>query len=435
MVVLLFSIGLILQGCNDTCETTNTYKYYEPVYTSLEEIRSSVDFVDPEEIENPGKIYLYNQTIFINEAGKGIHVVDNENPSSPKIKGFINIPGNYDMAVKGDILYADSYMDLVTIDITDSDFKVLNRIEDVIATNNNNMGFDLLSTEGILTDWEEVKTVNIVESDCNTANNHYYSWEKGFLVDPAMDFSTLASSERAVAPGANVGTGGSMARFTIKDSFLYTINSFTMNVFNISSPEDPEHTDAIDVGWGIETIFPYKNSIFIGAQNGMHIYDVTNPGIPSFVSTYTHITSCDPVVVEGEFAYVTLRSGSQCRGFANQLDVINISNLAEPQLIKTYPMDNPHGLGISDNTLFVCEGEFGLKIYNSENKLNINENLLAHFQDLHAYDVIPHNQNLILIGKDGLYQYDFQDLEDIKLLSFLPVNPATSPVARIGRRN
>ncbi|HHN47860.1 MAG TPA: hypothetical protein ENN08_02830, partial [Bacteroidales bacterium] len=50
---------------------------------------------------------------------QGIHVVDNSNPASPQIISFIAIPGNYDLAIRGNILFADSYIDLVALDISD----------------------------------------------------------------------------------------------------------------------------------------------------------------------------------------------------------------------------------------------------------------------------------------------------------------------------
>ncbi len=235
----------------------------------------------------------------------------------------------------------------------------------------------------------------------------------------AMESNSFASSP----VGNNTGIGGSMARFTINEQFLYTIDHSNMNVFNITDPENPTLDININIGWGIETIFPYRNNLFIGAQDGMHIYSLSTPSNPSYISTFSHVTSCDPVVVEGDYAYVTLRSGSECMGFTNQLDVLDIKDLTTPTLVKSYPMVNPHGLGISEDILFVCEGEFGLKIFNAEDKENIDENMLAHFSDLHAYDVIPYGKNLIMIGRDGLYQYNFEDIENIKLLSFIAVTP------------
>jgi hypothetical protein len=84
-------------------------------------------------------------------------------------------------------------------------------------------------------------------------------------------------------------------------------------------------------------------------------------------------------------------------------------------------MKNPHGLGLDGDVLFICEGDFGLKIYNASDINEIDQNLVKHYTDMHAYDVIPYNNNLIMIGTDGLYQYDYTLLEDIKLLSHLPI--------------
>jgi len=129
------------------------------------------------------------------------------------------------------------------------------------------------------------------------------------------------------------------------------------------------------------------------------------------------------VVVEGNTAYVTLRSGTECQGFTNQLDVIDVSNLSNPSIIATHQMQNPHGLGIDNGTLFITEGDGGLKVFDAAEPLTIGDNMLAHFKDLHAFDVIPFNNVLMLIGEDGFYQYDYSDLNNITLLSHIPVVP------------
>lgn len=434
MIVLLFSIGMLLQGCTDKCEVTTTYIYYEPVYTALDEVRASVVLQEPAEMQNPGKIYLYGSLILISEIGEGIHVVDNSNPASPETVAFINIPGNADMAIRNDILYADSYIDLVLFDISDvNNIHFVNRVEGVLNSYNN-MGLMVASDMGVITDWKEIETINNFDSDCS-GNPSLIRFERGFLASNEINFLAMANDSKSYSssPGPSNGVGGSMARFTIQGQHLYTINEYEMNVIDISNPDQPNKGNTINLGWGIETIFPYQNSLFIGAQNGMHIYDISDPSNPAFLSIFGHVNSCDPVVVEDDFAYVTLRSGNECDGHTNQLDVLDISDLTNPQLIESYPMENPHGLGINQNTLFVCEGEYGLKIFDAEDKLNIDENIIVHFRDLHAYDVIPNGQVLILIGKDGLYQYDYQDLEDIKLLSYLPIvsqNTSTSNRSR-----
>jgi hypothetical protein len=220
------------------------------------------------------------------------------------------------------------------------------------------------------------------------------------------------------------GIGGSMARFTISGDHLYTIDNSTMQVFDIGNLANPLTGVRVNIGWGIETIFPYGENLFIGSQTGMHIYDISFPSTPVHISTFEHIRSCDPVVVQDTIAFVTLRDGTACRAdFTNQLDVLNISNLEKPTLMRSFPMFNPHGLGVDGDLLFICDGDAGLKVYNIEALMNLHKNMVAHYADMHAYDVIPFNQNLIMIGRDGLYQFDYSDIADIRLRSKIPVFP------------
>jgi hypothetical protein len=153
----------------------------------------------------------------------------------------------------------------------------------------------------------------------------------------------------------------------------------------------------------------------------MFIYDNSNPSSPEYRSSFMHVTACDPVVVNDDYAFVTLRSGTRCEGFNNQLDVINIENLNSPWLVKTYPMQNPHGLGIDGNTLFICEGDYGLKVFDISDVNDISSNQLEHFPDINSFDVIPYEKVLLMIGEDGFYQYDYSDLKNIRLLSFMEV--------------
>lgn len=152
-------------------------------------------------------------------------------------------------------------------------------------------------------------------------------------------------------------------------------------------------------------------------MDGMHIYDITDPVDPQHLSTYQHLRSCDPVVVQGDLAYVTLRAATVCGGGVNRLEVLNIRNLHDPQLIRSYEMENPFGLGIDGNTLFVCEGERGLKVLNVADPENIQQ--IRHITNIHSFDVIPARNNLILTGNNGVFQYDYTQIDDIKLNSQL----------------
>jgi LVIVD repeat len=70
------------------------------------------------EVKNAGKIYVKDNLIFQNDYGFGIHVIDKTDPSNPRRIGFINIAGNLEMSIKGNHLYANSYADLVVVDIS-----------------------------------------------------------------------------------------------------------------------------------------------------------------------------------------------------------------------------------------------------------------------------------------------------------------------------
>ena len=416
-LVLLIAV-VLFSSCHD--QIIETYVANVPVYITYEELRSSIQSESSQNLKNPGKIYFYNNYLFINEYLNGIHVIDNSDPSSPQNIAFINIPGNVDISIKDDILYADSYVDLVAIDISDlSNITEVSRLEEVfpyiLPPYDENYRVDDIDYEkGVVIDWELKKITREVEQ-------HFYPVYPWYESSDYM-LSSYSNGTAGYSSGASsFGVGGSMARFTAKDNVLYTIDSYSLKVIDIADYENMLLSKTINIGWNIETLFPSGDHLFIGSQSGMLIYDISNTFNPTFVSDYQHVTSCDPVVVEGNYAYVTLRSGNLCGETSDQLDVIDISDLANPTLVKSYLMTEPYGLGIDNSILFVCDGGSGLKIYEASDILHIEDNIIATFPNIETYDVIPVNGVLMLIGDDGLYQYDYSELTNIKLLSTIPI--------------
>lgn len=232
-------------------------------------------------------------------------------------------------------------------------------------------------------------------------------------------FQNCQQSADSISPSGN-GTGGSLARFTLGDGTLYTVSDFDMNVFDIkSSPSIPKKLKTITLGFGAETIFPYKNMLFIGTTTGMKIFDNQDQSNPKLLSTFTHIFSCDPVVVQGNYAYVTLRSGTGCLRGRNSLDIVDIKDPKNPLLINSFPMQNPHGLAVDGNNLFICEGTYGLKSFDITNPLRPIEK--EFIKDVISYDVIPNDKKLIVTGKDGIFQYDYSEPKSLKLISKIPI--------------
>lgn len=204
------------------------------------------------------------------------------------------------------------------------------------------------------------------------------------------------------AESAVTGKSGSMARFTIRDNYLYTVDGAQLHTFRIGRSVPVEYLQAQFLGFGIETIFPTENYLFMGAMNGMHIYGLTDPSFPNKISFTPHFISYDPVVVQGDYAYVTLRSGEGSWSGRNQLLIFDVSKPVNPQLVTEYDMVQPRGLGIDGQQLFICDDK--LKVFEVNNHTQIS---LQHSFNIPAIDVIPDNNHLYVVASDGLYQYSY----------------------------
>jgi hypothetical protein len=211
------------------------------------------------------------------------------------------------------------------------------------------------------------------------------------------------------------GKAGSLSRFALGEEFLYTVNESNLLTFDISSPAEPKKWTSAYVGWGLETIFKKDYKLYIGSMSAMYIYGVYQEGNPVYMSEFFHATSCDPVVVEGNYAYVTLRSGSPCRTGNNALNIIDISNPYEPKLRAEYAMLNPHGLAVQNSILFICEGRAGLKIFNAENPDSIRK--LAYLDSIEAIDIIVENDIASIIGYTHVWQFRITNPENPEFLS------------------
>ncbi len=148
-------------------EDIQTIEGLRPIYASgnWQDIAVS----GPEPIDNLGKIYYKDGILYVNERNRGIHVYDNTDPLNINALKFINIPGNRDIAIKGNTLYADNGKDLVAIDISNfENIKVVNRVSNIYPDRTflnypeNYIGyFECVDAEkGTVIGWEEATLTN-----------------------------------------------------------------------------------------------------------------------------------------------------------------------------------------------------------------------------------------------------------------------------------
>jgi hypothetical protein len=211
------------------------------------------------------------------------------------------------------------------------------------------------------------------------------------------------SSDVSSSSSAN----GSLTRFITVGNYLYAVDNSSLKTYNISTPSTPVFKSNTPVGFSIETIFPYQDKLFIGSDNAMFIFSISNPEQPQKLSeTEYFVRGRDPIVAFDSVAYSTVRS---LGGFGGGvLNVFNIKNVNQPVLVTREGMTNPYGLGAKDSALYICDGTAGLKMYNiskpfqpvSRGSLSIPEII---------YDIIPQGNILVCYIQGGICLIDISN--------------------------
>lgn len=104
---------------------------WKPVYAKQNEA-NKIEGQEAREIEKGGKIYVKGHMLYQVEVGRGIHVIDIQNASSPQKVKFIQVTGATEVSIKDNYLYTNNVNDLVVLNIADiNNVRVENRMADV----------------------------------------------------------------------------------------------------------------------------------------------------------------------------------------------------------------------------------------------------------------------------------------------------------------
>ncbi len=135
---------------------------YRPIYLKVDDVKSYA-ILPPEEIQEPGKIYVFGAYLLVNDQNRGVHLIDNQDPKNPVKKAFISIPLNRDIAVKDFILYADNQRDMLVFNLSKPEnIQFVKRIENAFPQNlspsappQNNVYFECVNPDrGVVVGWE-----------------------------------------------------------------------------------------------------------------------------------------------------------------------------------------------------------------------------------------------------------------------------------------
>jgi hypothetical protein len=395
------------------------YQIYTPIIETTSSLRAKVKSGAGIDVANAGKLFVIDNYVFLNEREKGIHVIDNTNPASPINKAFITIPGNTDLWVSNNVLYANCYTDFLAIDITDiNNITTTKVIEDIFIDVRFINGYSTLQGS-VITGWSVRDTsmeIEIAEGQGIWSNGKYITnnWNGGIW----LSGGPASTSNPTGSQSSSTGKAGSMSRFTVVNNYLYAVSNSTLNAIDISNTTQPTVASKLSIGWNIETIYPFKDKLFIGSQTGMFVYGLSNPTQPTYISSFSHARLCDPVIADDDYAYITLHAGTFCQGTQNELDVVKISDLSNPTLVKQVNLTKPQGLSKDGNILFVCDDNAGIRVFDATNPEN--PILLQTIPLAASYDIICNNGIAMVSAKDGLHQYNYSNVNNIvKLSSFL----------------
>ncbi len=242
-------------------------------------------------------------------------------------------------------------------------------------------------------------------------------------------FSCTQDSSFLISGNSSGTLSGSYATMLPIDGFLYVINETDIFTYDIADTESPILVDEQNVGFEIESMYHHEGVLFVGSSEALHIFVIQENGIPlrksETVYNFDNLEewgSCDPVVADDTYAYVTLRSSTQ-EGFGcnavfrvvNELRIYNIENLQEPELLTIRQMDFPKGLAITGDYLFVCEGNLGVKLFDVSDRMDPIE--IWSDEGFETFDIILKDGLMMVVGPDAIRQYDYTDINNIEYLT------------------
>ena len=237
-------------------------------------------------------------------------------------------------------------------------------------------------------------------------------------------FASCSSDVGVSSDSSDTVLSGSYARMLQIEDRLYVIGRNTLRVLDTSNPQNPTPLSTIEVGANVESLFRNNEHLFVGSQEGMYIYKIDSNGIPQLTSETAYqqfldnLCINDPIVANDTIAYVTLSTPeaiNDCFRSVNELRIYDLEDITQPQLINTVEMQEPKGLGTDGDYLFVCERFDGVKAFDISNPQNVQ--MIYESEVFPAVDLIPANGNLLVIGVDTIYQYDYSDINNIFRIS------------------
>ena len=408
LLTYLLLAGLFVACEKEGTEITQYFTVNVPIYALRKDVQDSIGSLPPRAMCTPGNIYARGTLLFVNEGGRGWHVIDNGDARRPRPLAYWQIPGSRQLAFVDGKVVTDNYGDLVALEVSaDLDLKVHSTAANLLAGHSRASAQDPAAYANLITGYR--------------LETHQYTYRPDDQVWDADDLSSgirsLSSgfADRLNASSGGVEAQGSLSRFASYRSYIYSVEDNSTGVYRLTDSiraitvADGSFERPVRLRGG-ETALVDGDQLFIGTPLGMHIYSLDDPALPVYASTFQHTFGCDPVAVSGDRAVVTVRDGAECRSSrpVNALYVVDITNPQSPVELSRTNLTHPHGVAIHGDRLYVSEGEHGLKVFGFSGVRDRPGRLLAESK-VPSVDVmvLPYDSGtkLLSISRLGIAQY------------------------------
>ncbi len=222
---------------------------------------------------------------------------------------------------------------------------------------------------------------------------------------------------------------GAYSRLVPVDDRLYAVDQTSLITFDIADVDQPVEVDRQEVGRTIETLYHHAGNLFVGSRTGMFTYSIEE-GLPRRRGEFNYsnlpfeVEPCDPVVANSTTAYATLYTSDDITDECGRirsvqtLVAMDVTDLNDPKLIRTYDVLTPRGLSLENDLLFVCNDHNGVTVFDVADPQHVTE--LSRVSDVQAFDAIAKDGVLTVVGATELVQFDYSDPSNLVELEHLP---------------
>jgi hypothetical protein len=410
-LLVILSLPFCFSSCfRHDCIDHVAVKVYTPVF--LDEIHWQVnpEFLSEKKIKNIGKVNAIGQYFFINEMLEGIHVIDNSNPTAPIPLGFISIPGNIDFDTDGRFLYADSYADLLTIDISNI------RNPRLIQRKRNAFQHSLLEHNSRIIGHYVAKD-SFVDFQCGVFTRNYMEDDGTYIAELGLNkgINDRRTGFRFFS-GMSIGNGGPSSRILRSENNFYTINGKDLGVGQIANNGTVDIHSLYTFDDLLEGFTHIGDFLGVIAQSHSYFTKRNNSSSLNFTQPFFLLRWRSHFHGSNDSLWLSVQNGH-----FGEVGLFRLNEESVPLKMGTLFVDKPLEILKLGSFFIVCQGKEGFSVFELSNFNFGSSRLLLKHSGIHAKKIIRVDEHSFLIVSDsGLTQFELTLDNTVRHLSHIP---------------